>query len=208
MLVLLRGFMKNIFSILFLFLVPVHVFSASHISDKWSIELEKSKGSVEFRATGWPSALKIHGKGVVPKGTFIVENLQLSGVSSFALESLDTGIKRRNEHMKNKYLEIKKYPLAVLTLSNTALPESFKQESVRLEKIPFAGRLLLHGVDQIISGFANIERKLNQINVEANFGFKISEFAISSPGFAGITMADRVEVQVQFSGPLTTVKSP
>ncbi len=201
---------KNFFVILFLFFLSLangfSAFSAVTPSEKWTVALEQSIGSVEFRAIGWPSALKIHGVGIAPKGLLTVLDLKLTGTASFTLDSLDTGIKMRNEHMKKKYLETEKYPQAQFTFTKMILPDTLKQENINIEKLPFEGTLSLHGVDKIISGLANIERKINQVQVTASFGFKISDFSIPKPGFAGITMADDVTVQVEFKGPILKSK--
>jgi len=179
------------------------VHAATPPNQKWILDLEKSSGTVEFKAIGRPSALKINGKGDKAKGALNIEGLNLTGTASFALDSLDTGIKLRNEHMKKKYLETDKYPEAKFTFTKVILPESLNAENASVDKLPFEGKLLLHGVEKPVSGLAKIERKGAEVSVAANFGLKISDYGIPAPGFAGITMAEDVDVQVQFSGPYT-----
>ena len=67
-----------------------------------------ASGTVEFcSATGHPSALHVDGKGVGLKDLSISQN-NVTGTVSFDLNTLDTGISMRNEHMKEKYLEVTK----------------------------------------------------------------------------------------------------
>lgn len=159
------------------------------------------KGQVEFEAIGRPSMLKIHGVGVAPEGQFRIENGALRGSASFDLSTLDTGIGLRNRHMKEKYLETEKYPQATLRLENVPLGAHFNEtDAATLEKIPFSAKLLLHGVEKSVQGEARIQKKNTSIEVVARFSIKIADFAIPTPGFAGITMADEVNVSVAFSG--------
>src|SRR4029450_12304928 len=81
------------------------------------VELQTDAGSVEFVATGWPSALEVHGKGSGPAGALTV---------TADLASLQTGISLRDRHLKEEYLHVDRYPQARLTLSHldiSRLPE-------------------------------------------------------------------------------------
>lgn len=172
-------------------------------AQKWLVDLEKAtSGAVEFNAIGRPSMLKIRGKGGAPKGSLAIEGTAATGALTFDLESLDTGLKLRNEHMKQKYLETSKYGKATLTLTKLSLPENFRAGNTKLEKLPFEGKLSLHGVEKPVSGLATVERNGEQVAVNADFGLKISDYGIATPGYAGITVAEDVNVLVQFAAPL------
>ena len=168
--------------------------------EKWEIDLNKTKGFIEFKAIGNPSAFNIIGKGEGPKGLIKIEGSNFTGNLSFALDTLDTDIELRNEHMKKKYLETGKYPLALLTLTKLSLPSGDGE----VKKVPFEGNLNLHGVNKPVKGIiGSMERKKGEIKVEAEFEINLSDFAISIPSFADITMAEKVEVKVEFSGPFS-----
>lgn len=171
---------------------------------KLVFQADRGTGAVEFNAIGRPSALKIHGKGSSPKGSLILEGSAASGSLSFDLESLDTGIKLRNEHMKTKYLEVEKYAQATLTVTKLSIPDALRSENGKVEKVPFQGVLSLHGVQKPVSGFATVGRASNQMTIAADFGIKTSDFAINTPSFAGITMAEDVQVAVQLAAPLVS----
>ncbi|MBX9767414.1 MAG: YceI family protein [Bdellovibrionales bacterium] len=188
--------------LVFIFLVQLAL-GAEGPGTKWIFDLEKGSGSVKFKAIGKPSALKINGKGEKATGKLSVEGSNLSGTAIFVLESLDTGMTLRNEHMKKKYLETEKFPLAKLTFTKVTIPDSLKAENAVVEKLPFEGTLSLHGVDKLVSGTAKVEKKGDELSVVASFGIKISDFGIPTPGFAGITVAEDVDVEVQLSGPYT-----
>jgi polyisoprenoid-binding protein YceI len=190
---------------LLILLVSSLTFAAPLPSEKWVVDLNKGTGSIEFNAIGRPSALRIHGKGDKATGLFKVNGLTLLGTATFMLDSLDTGIKLRNKHMKKKYLETDQYPQAKFTFTKALLPETLKSGNGAVKKTPFEGILFIHGVEKSISGIANIERKENEISVLAAFGLKVSDFNIAIPSFAGITMAENVDVQVQLSSPFTKI---
>src|SRR5262245_18665278 len=81
------------------------------------VALQDQAGSIEFNATGWPSALRIHGKGKGPDGTLTVTESAVTGSVAVDLGSLETGIALRDRHMKENYLQVDRYPKAVLNLS-------------------------------------------------------------------------------------------
>jgi polyisoprenoid-binding protein YceI len=77
---------------------------------------------VEFEGTGKPSLLKIHGSSEQKiEGYFVFDGKKISGKAVFNLESLDTGIDLRNEHMKTRYLEVAKFPKAELEIKEIVL---------------------------------------------------------------------------------------
>ena len=167
----------------------------ANAANKIEFDLKQGTGSVEFHATGHPSALKIVGKGEKAVGHFVLDGDTVSGDSSFHLASLDTFNETRNHHMKEKYLEVDKFPEAKLTLGKLKLPKMLIQ-NVSLKDVPFEGKLSLHGVEKPVKGTVNIERKGDQLTVTAQFGLKILDFGITLPTFLGITMADDVQVTV------------
>ena len=173
---------------------------ASIPAKKWIMNVDS--GAVEFNAIGRPSALKIHGKGTAPKGALTVEGGTASGQLTFDLESLDTGIKMRNEHMKQKYLEVGKYSEATLTLTKMAISSAVLIEAGKSESVPFQGILHLHGIEKPVTGTAKLDRNGNNLSVDAQFGIKISDYGITIPSFSGITMAEDVNVSVQLTTPV------
>src|SRR4051812_42213663 len=68
-----------------------------------------ANAEVLFQATG-PAGLKIEGKTT----DLSVGSAGKSVRIRVALAGLDTGIALRNKHLKEKYLELEKYPEAVL----------------------------------------------------------------------------------------------
>jgi polyisoprenoid-binding protein YceI len=166
------------------------------------VDLKTQAGSVEFLATGWPSALKIHGKGAGPDGTLTVTNHSVSGSLAVDLATLETGIGLRDHHLKEEYLQVDRYPQARLTLSRldvTQVPDGAPFGAV---SVPFEGTLLLHGVEKPVSGQAKVSRHDDRITVNAQFSINLGDFGVDVPKYMGITVAEKVDVKTAFSAAL------
>ncbi|MEM7651954.1 MAG: carboxyl transferase domain-containing protein [Pseudomonadota bacterium] len=96
-------------------------------------------GKVSFKTKGWPNLINIKGEGQGVTGTLTQNQNKISGTLTFNLETLKTGISLRDDHMKNKYLQVKTHPTATLTLKDVTVPASLDGS------IDFKGELMLHG---------------------------------------------------------------
>jgi polyisoprenoid-binding protein YceI len=173
--------------------------SMAQAADQWVLNL--SGGKVDFHAIGKPKMLKIHGKGGSPKGAFAVNDGKVTGKAVFDLNSLDTGIDMRNSHMKEKYLETNKHPNATFEITEIKLPNPMPAGDFEKD-VPFKGKLTVKGVPQVISGTAKLSKAGGTMKGQVEFSTTVKGFQIDIPSFAGITMADEVQVQVEFEGPL------
>lgn len=172
---------------LFLFLLPALAQAAIPLKNP------PGSGSVKFLAVGKPSMLKIHGTSTGgPTGTLNLEGTQLKGDISFELDKLDTGIALRTQHMKEKYLQVKEYPRAKLTLLEAPVDADFAKTLSTAEK-PFKGKLSLHGKEKEVPGSFTAKNGV----VQARFPITLSEFGIEVPKYLGITVADTVDVDVE-----------
>jgi polyisoprenoid-binding protein YceI len=166
------------------------------------MDLAKSKTQVGFLAIGNPSALRIRGeskKENAIEGRFMLAGTRLTGKVSLSLDDLQTGIAMRDRHMKEKYLEVAKYPKAELTRLNLTLPAPTAYE---LKAIPFAASLVLHGVEKPVAGVVDVVRNESRLLLDFRFDMKTSDFAISTPTFMGITVGDAVNVTAHVEGSL------
>lgn len=156
--------------------------------------LSAKGGSVEFLAIGKPSFIRIHGVGSSATGQIAVENEKAQGKFAFDLGSLNTGIETRNEHMKTKYLETPKYPKAELEVTGTSALKDWTPQNPKIAEAEFDGMLTLHGVTKPIKGNFSVS---GSGAADIHFKVKLSDYAVSVPVFAGITVADEVEITVK-----------
>ena len=196
--------LRSFYSVfVFIFLLASNLGFAAQ---KWTVDLNGKDGKVEFHAVGRPSLIKINGKGDAPKGWITLDNGKISSAITFDLKSLDTGIDKRNEHMKVKYLEVEKYPEARLALTEVNFPNPAPSGEFSDIPVSFKGNLTLHGVTRPIEGNSKVGGSGGKIKVVANFETKISDYKMPVPSFSGITVADKVQIEIDFSAPLQIQK--
>lgn len=154
-------------------------------------KFSSDKGTVDFLAKGHPALISIEGKGQGVNGTLTETAGKLSGDLAFDLNTLDTGIDLRTEHMKKKYLQTDKYPKAVLTFKDLSLPTDLSQS------FPFQASIKIHNQTHAITGTAKLDHlDGNQYALHAQFPLKISDYGIGVPSFHGITVSEDVNVKV------------
>ncbi len=151
---------------------------------------QMQQGLVEFAALGKPAFIKINGRGQGLSGAVTESESTLSGVIEFQLDTLNTGIDLRDEHMKKRYMQTHLYPKAVLRLMGLNLPADLEKP------FPFQGRLELRDVIKGIEGLARVKAEGDLHRIEAEFSIKISEFGIDVPSFQGITVTEDVKIKV------------
>ena len=95
------------------------------------------------------------------------------------LQTLDCGMTIRTRHAKEKYLEVEKYPEAVLT---KAVGKDGKGKA----------NLKFHGVEHAIEGTYKVEGGM----LNAEFPIKLSEFNIKSISYLGQGVEDEVKIHV------------
>ncbi|NBT57811.1 YceI family protein [bacterium] len=179
------------------FLLLVILFSSHCLGKPYRFEFIEQDSKTEFEGTGKPSLLKIHGSSEKKlDGAFVFEGRKLSVKAVFDLNGLDTGIELRNEHMKDRYLEVKKFPKAELIIREIHLPTEFASSSFSFSG-PFQGVLQLHGATHPVSG--TIEAKVDGEILEAacSFSLSIRDFKIQRPSYANISMTDDVKVNAK-----------
>ena len=99
--------------------------------------------------------------------------------------------------MKKRYLEVKKYPEAILEIKELFLPKKFITNP-DIKKLPFVGFLTIHGQRVQTNGEVKVEKKNNQIKVTARTTTTLDAHKIKTPGYMGITLADKVNIEVSF----------
>lgn len=183
--------MKTIILTVFAMFVSLSAFAGT--ASAAVLKADKGKGQVTFEAIGKPSFLKIKGQGEGPEGEVTLGET-VKGSFKFKMATLDTGIGLRNDHMKNKYLEVEKYPTAEVKIEEVT---NFNPSSPDASGLPFKGTLTIHGVTKPVNGTVDVKKNGKGYSVTANFNTKITDYSIDIPSYAGVTVADSVKVSVQ-----------
>jgi len=156
-----------------------------------SIQMKSDSGKVEFLAKG--PLVRVNGKGPSPSGELTVKDGKATGDLTLNLKALDTGISLRDDHMKNKYLEVGKkgYDTATLKLKDVVLPKNLKG------KANFKGMLRLHGVEKPVSGKVKLKGiKGGKAQIDADFKIKFSDFGIELPSFKLVSVGEDIKIKV------------
>lgn len=154
------------------------------------------KGSVEFLAIGKPAMLKIAGKGEGPTGTLSLDGGKFGGELRFKLSTLNTGIDLRDRHMKEKYLKVEQNPTATLKLTSITGVADYPLPGEKKD-VPFTGTLELSGKTQPVNGVAQLLPKPDGVGVDAAFDLVLTDYGIEIPSYAGIKVAEKVNVRVR-----------
>jgi polyisoprenoid-binding protein YceI len=113
------------------------------------------------------------------------------------LRTIDTGINLRNEHLREKYLEVDKgsgYDRATLSEIdlkgvNPDAPDG---------KGTFTGSLMLHGTKKAVSGPVELRKAGSGVRVKAAFSVNLSDYNIPDPRYLGVGVKNTVQVEVTF----------
>lgn len=118
----------------------------------------------------------------VGSASFRDGNLRMSDVR-LDLTTLKTGIGLRDQHLAEKYLEVRKSRYAVVT-------------QLAGRRGSFVAYLVLHGVKRRISGNYSMESG----QLKASFRLRVSEFKIQSAKYMGVGVEDEIRVEVSING--------
>ncbi|MGO8997232.1 MAG: YceI family protein [Polyangiaceae bacterium] len=145
---------------------------------------------VAFAAAG-PAGLKIEG------ATSELKVLEEGGnvVVDVPLANLATGIALRDQHMKEKYLEVAKYPDAALTVARSALkvPASGGQLTADAP-----GTLKLHGQERPVTVRYDAASDADGLTVHGKLHIRMDEFGIAIPSYLGVTVKPEVDITASF----------
>lgn len=142
------------------------------------------EAQVSFTATG-PAGLSIVGTtqelSVADAGDELVVTVPL--------KNLDTKIELRNKHMRERYLEVAKYPNAELRVQKSAVKAAAGKAS---------GVLSLHGKSKPTTFAYTTKPDGGATAVTGSFRVNILDFGIEKPGYAGVSVKPDVDVKVAF----------
>lgn len=144
-----------------------------------------------FTAIGSPGFLKINGDGGKITGSITELGGKVYGSLQVVVADIKTGIELRDKHMKEKYLEVEKFPKITFVL-NPVQPNG--------TGFAFTGEMTIKGDTIPINGTAkaNTIRPEKQL-ITANFSIDMKDLkSVGVPSYLGVTVADKVDVAVSF----------
>ena len=166
------------------------VLSAAGLADA-KLAKTGDEPSVAFHAVGSVPGMKIDGStnelNVTDDGT----NVKII----VPLAKLDTKISLRNDHMRNKYLEVGTYPNAELTVARGSLKFPAVGASSQGDA---TGTMKIHGKEKQVTFHYAAGNAGGKITVKGSVHLNINDYGIVIPSYAGVTMKPDLDVEVSF----------
>ena len=156
-----------------------------------SASLQGNRGSANFKASG-PAGLDIVGK----TSDIVVSESGKEILVKVALANLDTGIGLRNRHMREKYLEVAKYPSADLTVARGDLKFPEEGKEVASEA---TGELKIHGKGRKVHFGYHAKKGSDGFDVSGSMRIDIRDFGIAVPSYLGVSVKPNVDISVHFA---------
>lgn len=149
---------------------------------------EARDATVKFHASG-PAGLKIEGV----THDFAVREAGPEVRFTVPLANLDTGIALRNKHMREKYLEVAKYPNAELAVKRSALPAVGDGATANAQ---VDGAMTIHGVTKPVKVTVRASRAGQRFTVHGETPLDIRDYGIHVPSYLGVTVKPEIRVEV------------
>lgn len=111
------------------------------------------------------------------------------------LGTLKTGIDLRDRHMREKYLEVEKYPDAVLEVPWSAiqLPADGQTST---QTVP--GKMTLHGKTHDVSVTYTLKRAGDAYDASGKVPLNLKDYDINLPNYLGVTVKPEIETLTSF----------
>lgn len=111
------------------------------------------------------------------------------------LASLHTGIGMRDRHMRDDYLQVRKYPYAEF---KGALTEVAADSSGAF-RVTARGTMSIHGVRKAMTTSCDVSPSGSGYKVRCTFPLLLSDFDISIPKLMFLKLSNRIRLDVDFS---------
>ncbi len=148
------------------------------------------KPKVTFFGIGSPGFLDI--EGVTNTMTAAEDAGKL--VFTVPMSTVQTGISMRDSHMNEKYVEVAKFPNAILSFpkADVLWPATLGEEKKGTVKATFN----IHGQDQAVNVAYAVKKSKTGFQVKANFNYDTSVAGIAIPSYLGVTVDPKMRAEV------------
>jgi polyisoprenoid-binding protein YceI len=111
-----------------------------------------------------------------------------------SLKNLNTGIVLRDKHMREKYLEVDRFPDAVLSVERSSL----KVPTFSKVAADSKGEIKIHGKTKMVYIKYKAKKDGQTYTVTGSLWINIKDYGIPIPTFLGVTVKPDVEISVSF----------
>ena len=159
-------------------IMKLFVFLSAVLISNIALSQVEVKASVVLNPAGdFVASLKSStGQAIIDGKSIVIPNISID------LNTLSTGLSLRDDHAKNKYLEVKKFPMATLT--------DIKAESGKGTAV-----LQLKDKKKKVEGTYTLSN--DQRVITAEFKINLSDFGIEDISYKGIGVDDEVKIEAK-----------
>jgi polyisoprenoid-binding protein YceI len=164
-----------------LFFYGVTIFSQQNSS------MVVKEGKVVFISTTNKLSFRGVGRGI--SGNLNLKDMNIS--IQIELEDIRTGIKNRDDHMKENYLETHKFPFAKFSGNINKYNKSNGEAEAQ-------GTLIIHGVEKknfIITG--KVKEDSGSLFLNSNFRITLKEFNIEIPRLVILELSNDIDIEIE-----------
>jgi polyisoprenoid-binding protein YceI len=151
----------------------------------------------------------IHGRTSGVSGTIDADPANASDAKvnvSIDLTTLDTGISMRNDHMRNKFLQVEQFPKA--EFKSVSVTGAKSVAANKPADLTVTGDLTIHGVTKRVTAPVRVvlipESELTKasrgpgdwIHATAEFAIKLSDFGIEVPQTLGMKLSNDIALKL------------
>lgn len=148
-----------------------------------------SDGYVEFISTAPLNEFKgtsIHLTGLI--------NLNKNLVDFYVdLNTIDTGIEKRNRDMRTSYLNTDQYPFAEFT---GELVSPFDVDKIESQDVTVSGTFKLHGIERQIEVDGSLEPTEDGLQLDASWVVLLNDYKIDRPGILFYELAEEQQINI------------
>ncbi len=141
-----------------------------------------------FKAVG-PAGLSFEGKSQDVK----LKEEGANVVVVVKIDALVTGIELRDRHMKEKYLEMGKYPTAKVEVEKAKL--HFPTSGAVSGTVD--GKLTLHGITHPVRISYKADGDDKRAKVDGSMRINMKDYKIEVPSYLGVTVKPTIDVEVK-----------
>jgi polyisoprenoid-binding protein YceI len=147
--------------------------------------------AVAFHASG-PAGMKIVGQ----TSDLDVDDQGAKVVIKVPLRNLTTGIALRDDHMRNKYLQVGSYPNAELSVDRATIHFPNGDGTATGDA---QGTMAIHGKTKNVSFHYTVARTGGSLHVGGTTKLDLRDYGIDVPSYLGVTVKPDIDVEVQFT---------
>lgn len=178
----------------------VSTISSSDLDGTWTI-VSGSQAGYRVKENLFGQNTEAVGRTSKVTGDFVLEGTTVrSGTITVDLTTLASDESRRDAQVQGRILNTSRYPKATFTLSKAIDLTNLPATGV-VTTVTATGDLALHGVTKTVDAKLSAKRAGDTIQVSGTIPVTFSDYGISSPSTAGITVQDSgvVEFLLLFS---------